>query len=193
MPETIPHSLSILYNPFTKIFSIHLIMNFELIVASDKNGVIGNNNTIPWHIPEDLKHFRQLTINNIVVMGRKTFESLPNGPLKDRINIVITQNPHQYKNTDSVIYANMENIFDIIKHNQANKKVFIIGGSEIYNLFFNYCSIIHLTRVDIESQGNIIFNIDTQSLSLIDKTDIMFSKNNSIPFQYFTYSSETSQ
>lgn len=169
-------------------------MNFELIVASDKNGVIGNNNTIPWHIPEDLKHFRQLTINNIVVMGRKTFESLPNGPLKDRINIVITQNPHQYKNTDSVIFSNMDNVFDIIKHNNnTNKKVFIIGGSEIYNLFINYCSIIHLTQVDTESQGNIIFNIDTQSLSLIDKSDIMFSKNNSIPFQYFTYSSETSQ
>ena len=166
-------------------------MNFELIVASDKNGVIGINNTIPWHIPEDLKHFRQLTLNNIVVMGRKTFESLPNGPLKDRINIVITQNSHQYKNTDSVIFTNMENAFDVIKHNRANKKVFIIGGSEIYNLFFNYCSIIHLTQVLIESpncSNCINFNFDTQSLSLIDKSDIMISKNNSIPFQYFTYS-----
>jgi dihydrofolate reductase len=164
-------------------------MNFELIVASDKNGVIGNNNTIPWHIPEDLKHFRQLTLNNIVVMGRKTFESLPNGPLKDRINIVITQNPHQYKNTDSVIFTNMENVFDVIKHNNnTNKKIFIIGGSDIYKLFFNHCSTIHLTRVLIESHGNINFNFDTKSLSLIDKTDIMISKNNSIPFQYLTFS-----
>lgn len=166
-------------------------MNFELIVASDKNGVIGYNNTIPWYIPEDLKRFRQLTLHNIVVMGRKTFESLPNGPLKDRINIVITQNPHQYKNTDSVIYANMDNVFDIIKHNSANKKVFIIGGSKIYNLFFNYCSIIHLTLVHIESHicSNCVnFNFDTQSLSLIDKTDIMISKNYSFPFQYLTYS-----
>jgi len=165
-------------------------MNFELIVASDKNGVIGNNNTIPWHIPEDLKHFRQLTLNHIVVMGRKTFESLPNGPLKDRINIVITQNPHHYENTDSVIFTNMENVFDVIKHNNiaANKKIFIIGGSEIYKLFFNYCSTIHLTQVLIESQGNINFNFDTKSLSLINKSDIMISKNNSIPFQYLTFS-----
>lgn len=167
-------------------------MNFELIIASDKNGVIGINNTIPWHIPEDLKHFRLLTINNIVVMGRKTFESLPNGPLKDRINIVITQHPHQYENTDSTIFTNMENVFDIVKqHNSSNKKVFIIGGSEIYNLFFNHCSIIHLTRVHIESlncSNCVNFNFDIQSLSLIDKSDIMISKNNSIHFQYFTYS-----
>ena len=171
-------------------------MNFELIVASDKNGVIGYNNTIPWYIPEDLKRFRQLTLNNIVVMGRKTFESLPNGPLKDRINIVITQNPNQYTNTDSVIYSNMENAFDAIKHNNTNKKVFIIGGSEIYKLFFNHCSTIHLTKVSFEStecSNCVFFNFDTQSLLLIDKSDIMFSKNNSIPFQYFTYSSETSQ
>lgn len=173
-------------------------MNFELIVASDKNGVIGNNNTIPWHIPEDLKHFRQLTLNNIVVMGRKTFESLPNGPLKDRINIIITQNPNQHKNAESssVFFSNMETVFDVIKYNNANKKVFIIGGSEIYKLFFNHCSTIHHTQVLIESHNCsncVIFNFDTQSLSLIDKTDIMFSKNNSIPFQYLTYSSETSQ
>ena len=169
-------------------------MNFELIVASDKNGVIGINNTIPWHIPEDLKHFRQLTLNNIVVIGRKTFESLPNGPLKDRINIVITQNPHQYKNAESssVFFTNMENVFNVIKfHQTENKKVFIIGGSEIYKLFFNYCGTIHHTQVLIESHicsNCIFFNFDTQSLSLIDKTDIMFSKNNSIPFQYLTYS-----
>lgn len=168
-------------------------MNFELIIASDKNGVIGNNNAIPWHVPEDLKRFRLLTLNNIVVMGRKTFESLPNGPLKDRINIVITQNPNQYANADSssLFFTNMENAFDVIKNHQTeNKKVFIIGGSEIYKLFFNYCSTIHLTHVLIESQGNIIFSIETQSLSLIDKSDIMFSKNNSIPFQYLTYSSQ---
>ena len=166
-------------------------MNFELIIASDKNGVIGINNTIPWHIPEDLKHFRLLTINHIVVMGRKTFESLPNGPLKDRINIVITQNHHQYKNTDSVIFSNMENVFDIINNNRANKRVFIIGGSEIYKLFFNHCGTIHhtLVRIELPDCVNCVnFNFDTQSLSLIDKSDIMISKNNSIPFQYFTYS-----
>jgi dihydrofolate reductase len=169
-------------------------MNFELIFASDKNGVIGNNNTMPWHIPEDLQHFRQLTINNIVIMGRKTFESLPNGPLKDRINIVITKNPSSYTNTDSTIFADMENVFDILKKpNNTNKKVFIIGGSEIYKLFFNYCGTIHHTQVLIESteQSNItVFIPDTHSLSLIDKSDVMFSKNNSIPFQYLTYSSQ---
>ena len=68
-------------------------MEIKFIVAQSKNRVIGNNNTIPWYVPEDLKRFRDLTLHSIVVMGRKTFESLPNGPLKNRINIVITNNP----------------------------------------------------------------------------------------------------
>ena len=64
---------------------------FELIVACTPSGVIGNNNTIPWHIPEDLTHFRKITEGHIVIMGRKTFESLPNQiPLKKRYNIVLT-------------------------------------------------------------------------------------------------------
>jgi len=65
-------------------------MKCELIVACTKDGIIGYNNKIPWHIPEDLKYFRNTTLNSIVIMGRKTFESLPNGYLKNRINIVIT-------------------------------------------------------------------------------------------------------
>ena len=69
---------------------MEIINNFELVVAMDVDGCIGSNNTIPWSLPEDLKHFKELTENNIVIMGRKTFESLPNGPLKNRMNIVIS-------------------------------------------------------------------------------------------------------
>ena len=67
--------------------------DFEMVVAVDTNGCIGKANSIPWHLPEDLKHFKELTLNQIVIMGRRTFESLPNGPLKNRLNIVISSQP----------------------------------------------------------------------------------------------------
>ena len=89
-------------------------MNFELIFASDINGVIGNNNTIPWYVPEDLSYFRKITTYGIVVMGRKTFESLPNGYLKNRINIVITNNYKNYNNIDNtLIFTDFDNVFTI--------------------------------------------------------------------------------
>ena len=66
-------------------------MNYELIVAMSKNGVIGNNNKLPWYIPEDLVNFSELTKGHIIIMGRKTFESLPNGPLKNRLNVVLSR------------------------------------------------------------------------------------------------------
>ena len=132
--------------------------DFEMVVAVDTNGCIGKANTIPWHLPEDLQHFKELTLNHIVIMGRNTFESLPNGPLKNRLNIVISsRSDFIYINTNvietyinNVIVTNMNNVFDIIDKNLSlyiNKKVFIIGGSQIYNMFINYCSKVHITSL----------------------------------------------
>jgi len=131
----------------------------EMVVACTKNGVIGNKNSIPWHIPEDLKHFRRLTEYNIIVMGRKTYESMPK--LKNRVNVIIT-NQKDYV-CDSTV-ANMENIFEKLNvlqkleiQNGREGRIFIIGGGEIYNLFFDYCSKIHLTIVNHDISGDTFF------------------------------------
>ena len=89
-------------------------MNCELIVAFNKKNVIGNNNTIPWYVPEDLLYFKNITKDNIIIMGRKTFDSLPNGPLKNRIHIVITN--QTLRNTDQVFYIKFEDSFEFVKH-----------------------------------------------------------------------------
>lgn len=173
-------------------------MNFELIFASDINGVIGNNNTIPWYVPEDLSYFRKITTYGIVVMGRKTFESLPNGYLKNRINIVITNNYKNYNNIDNtLIFTDFDNVFTIIENIQkeTNKKVFIIGGSIIYRIFFNYCSTIYHTIVynipNIpNTNDNVIFPYPVHNFikyNNIYKSDILYSKNNNIQYQHFTY------
>ena len=135
-------------------------MNFELIVAMNKDNIIGVNNTIPWYLPEDLKRFRDLTLNSVIVMGRKTFDSLPNKqPLKNRINIVLTRNlsacaPKLCSYIDNVIYIDEENIFNLLKQ-YTNKKIFIIGGSEIYKIFFNYCNKLYITVIEEDIIGSI--------------------------------------
>ena len=151
--------------------------DFEMLVAIDNNNIIGANNTIPWHIPEDLKRFQDITLNNVVVMGRKTFESLPNGKLKNRINIVITNNITN-KNTDNdLIFTNMNNFYTIINNYINNKKIYIIGGSDIYKLFYNNSKIIHLTKIYLESEGSVYFSIDINNYVNTYKSDIYTSKN----------------
>jgi dihydrofolate reductase len=76
----------------------------ELITALDIDGIIGLDNNLPWHVPEDLAFFKNMTQGHVVIMGRKTFESLPNGPLKNRINIVITRNSSHYKSTSRELH-----------------------------------------------------------------------------------------
>jgi dihydrofolate reductase len=189
-------------------------MNFELIVALNKNGIIGINNKIPWHIPEDLLRFKRMTEYHIVIMGRKTFESLPpiNRPLKNRINIVLTSTPEKYENykSENLLFSNAEKVFQLIHTAAASaapevladKKVFIIGGSDIYKLFLNYCSTLHITHVYLgkELYADTIYagTISYFPYSFDDlfakgfilkkeKSELLSSKNETVKFKYSTY------
>ena len=171
---------------------------FELIVAYDKNGLIGVDGGLPWNIRADLVRFRQLTMGHIVIMGRKTFESLPNGPLRGRINVIMTRDyiACSEKNTEENVYfANMLKLFDILGSlQQQGQKLFVIGGSEIYDSLFDICTTIHATVVDGDYSGQ---ETDTKTyfprLAEIDRffqktneSDIMFS-DDTIEYQYITY------
>ena len=172
-------------------------LNLELIVACNKNGVIGDKNNIPWYVPEDLMNFKKTTSDEVIIMGRKTFESLPNGALKNRVNIVLTNRYVEYQNNNqntNLIFTDINHVANILKEYQdKNKKIFIIGGAEIYKLFFNYCSIIHLTIVYNDSKGETFFPYDINIFENkklyenIYKSNLLFSKNKNIPYQYFKY------
>ena len=160
-------------------------MDFELIVAFNNKNVIGMNNKIPWHVPNDLKNFKKLTNDNIIVMGRKTFDSLPNGELNNRIHVVITTKPELFNSSNTVYYVNFEESIDIISKlkEKTNKKVFIIGGNDIYNLFFEFCSKFHITTIDNDSEGDVYFqyNIDhfkNNFSKVIEKFYVSYEKNN---------------
>jgi len=168
----------------------------ELIVATTESGIIGRNNSLPWYIPGDMKRFKSITEHGIVIMGRKTFESLPNGKLKNRINIVVTRSVvtrsvvtrNEEKVMNDVIFTNMDKIFDILEN--YDKKVFIIGGSEIYSLFFDYCNVIHITKVyDIEETYDDV-RLKFDIFKTCENYDIISSEiinENSVKYQYLTY------
>ena len=125
------------------------------ILAMNQKGVIGRNNQLPWYIPEDLQYFKKTTENHIVIMGRKTFDSLPNGPLPNRINVVLTNRPNKYIQLENmfqdqlyfVTFENLENTLQEIQKNDK-KQIFVIGGSQIYEKFYPLYTKIYLTIVD---------------------------------------------
>ena len=123
-------------------------MDIHLIWAQDENGGIGINGKLPWHISEDLKNFKSITNNSIIIMGRKTWDSLPFKPLPNRRNIVFSKNvqfnTETFSNFDDCLnQLNSENI----------EKVFIIGGRSIYKLFYNKADFLHITNVNLVKEG----------------------------------------
>jgi len=168
-------------------------MDYELIVAMSENYVIGHNHQMPWHIPEDLKFFKHMTSNSIIVMGRKTFDSFPNGPLPNRIHIVITKTPDLYADKENVIYCTHEDATRAIDHYRtARMRVFIIGGAEIYKLFFNSCAALHITLIDESFVGDTYFPYTVDELlasgfSISNKSDMITSALHNINFQHYTF------
>ena len=119
----------------------------NLIVAVDKNWAIGYQNKLLVSIPEDMKFFRNETTGKVVVMGRKTLETFPNGlPLKNRTNIVLTRNP-DYKVKGAEVCGSVEEALELISA-YPPEDVYIIGGDTIYKQFLPYCDTAHVTRID---------------------------------------------
>ena len=168
---------------------------FELIVACTPSGVIGNNNTIPWHIPEDLAHFRKITEGHIVIMGRKTFESLPNQkPLKKRYNIVLTSLFEDRKSMfENLTFTNYAKLASIIEENRNNwgNKVFVIGGTQIYKELFPLCNKLHITNIKKNTiTGDVVFPYDINSLEREHgyvktyTSDLFTSKNENLQYEF---------
>jgi dihydrofolate reductase len=125
-----------------------------LVVAAADNGVIGAGGHIPWHISDDLKRFKALTMGKAVVMGRRTWDSLPRKPLPGRDNIVITRDPGW--RADGAIAA----ASPLAALAQAKGDVMVIGGAEIYRAFLPHAARIELTEVHGDFAGDAFFHLD---------------------------------
>ncbi len=118
--------------------------NLSLIVAIGKNNELGYNNQLLWQLPNDLKYFKARTLNKTIVMGRKTFESLPT-VLANRNHVILTNNKN-YQKEGLKIFNNKEEVLNYLKG--IKEESFIIGGSQIYREFFPYCQTIYITEIE---------------------------------------------
>lgn len=125
-----------------------------LIAAVARNGVIGKDNALPWHLPEDLKHFKQLTTGHAVIMGRKTWESLPPKfrPLPNRLNIVITRDPAYVAPGATVVHS-----LDAAMKVSVGGTAFVIGGAELYAHALLHAQWLELTEIDAAFDGDAHF------------------------------------
>ena len=160
-------------------------MSIKLICAISKNNVIGNENELPWNISEDLKRFKELTSNNWIVMGRKTFDSIGR-PLPNRKNIVLSENKNL--KIDSVeVFNTPEDVIESYKNNSDQKDLFIIGGTYIYELFLEYCEYLFITYVDKEYLGDAFFpKINWDEWKLIGE-ETKFDDKEGVNFNFRDY------
>ena len=129
-------------------------MILSLLVAASENNVIGRDNQLPWHLPNDLKYFKNLTWGMPILMGRKTFDSIGK-PLPGRKSIVITRNT-DWQQEQVVVVHSIDGAIEKARQDDV-KEVFVIGGAEIFHTSFEKASRIYLTRVHAEIEGDVFF------------------------------------
>jgi dihydrofolate reductase len=133
-------------------------LTLSLIVAMDRNRVIGCDNALPWHLPEDLKYFKSVTMGKPIVMGRKTFESIGR-PLPGRLNIVITRNTG-WQHPGVVVAHSLSEALVLAGNDPPSREageVMVIGGEQIYRAAIEQASRLYITRVDTEVEGDAFF------------------------------------
>lgn len=138
-------------------------MTISLVVAASTNNVIGSDGGLPWHLPDDLRHFKRLTTGNPIVMGRRTFESIGR-PLPDRRNIVMTRDP-DYVAPGCDVVSSVREALDLV---EDADEVMIIGGGQVYREFLPHAERIYLTRVQADVEGDTYFpDIDEAGWRLV--------------------------
>lgn len=153
----------------------------NIIVATTEDYLIGSGNKLPWHLPSDLKHFKELTTGNVVIMGRKTFESISK-PLPNRTNVIITRNK-EYKAEGCVIFNSLSEA--IITY--SNHEIFIIGGGEIYKEALYIVDRIYLTRImtsDIKGDTYLPSNL-LDEFTLVKESEVLNENNLNFKFQIY--------
>ena len=125
----------------------------SIIVAIAKNNAIGRNNDLLWHIPEDLKRFKKITTGHKIIMGKRTYESLPYRPLKNRTSIVISDIPGDHYEGCIMAYS----IQEAMDHCPSDEECFIIGGGMVYKQFLPLADRLYITRVHKSFEADVFF------------------------------------
>lgn len=153
----------------------------SLIVAHDKNRVIGYENTMPWHLPGDLKYFKETTMAKPMIMGRKTFESIGR-PLPGRRNIVITRNK-DYQHEGIEVVSSLE---EALKLADEAEEIMIIGGEQIFKLALPIADRLYVTLIDHEFQGDTYFPAYGDEWTIVSESEHHQAKEG-FTFQYIVF------
>ncbi len=155
----------------------------SLIAAMDKNNVIGYENDMPWSLPNDLRHFKEVTSHHTIVMGRKTYESIGR-PLPNRLNIILSRSDYQTQDQVKVISS-----IDEIKQMAKSEEIFVIGGGTIYEQFLPFADKLYITRIEAEFEGDTYFpQFDLKDWEVIDKKPGIVNEKNKHDHTFYTYS-----
>lgn len=158
------------------------MQNIKVIVAVGKDGAIGYKGGLIWHLPGDLKRFKEITTGHTVIMGRKTWDSLPKKPLPNRRNIILSRQK-DYNPEGAEVVSSLEEALDIVKNDTA----FIIGGAEIYNLFIPYAGELLLTTVDsITPEADAFLHLNFNDW-LLSEAGAWLANDDGVNFRYENY------
>jgi dihydrofolate reductase len=162
----------------------------SIIVAIADNNAIGKDNQLLWHLSEDLRRFKRLTTGHTVVMGKRTFESLPFRPLKNRRNIVITDTEGEEIDGCEMAYS----IEEAIEKMDDGKENFIIGGGSVYRQFLPLATRLYITRVKHSFNADTFFSeIDFSEWMLLEKLENEPDEKNPYPYDFLTYKRKGTQ
>lgn len=158
----------------------------QIIVAADKHWAIGKDGDLLWHLPEDMRFFREKTTGNVVVMGRKTLDSFPGGkPLKNRVNLVLSRDEGFSREGAEIVHS-MEEAIEYLNRYEPDQ-IFVIGGGHIYREFLPYCDTAYVTRVEET------FEADTTFLDLDESPEWTLTEegeekeHNGLSYRFTTY------
>ncbi len=162
-------------------------MKLAMIVAASENNIIGSNGDLPWTISADLKRFRKLTMTHHMIMGRKTFESI-GGLLPGRTTVIVTRQKDYIAPAEALVVGSVE---EAIKVCEGDDQPFVIGGAQVYELFMNHVSVLHLTRVHATIHGDtVLSSINWDDWQLIESTRHAADTRNEHDYSFEVYERE---
>jgi len=159
-------------------------MSISIIVALSENNAIGVNNDLPWHLSDDLKHFKQLTKGHTVIMGRKTWNSLPRKPLPLRRNIVLSTDP-AFLPEGAEVARSVEAVVNKIA---ADEEAFVMGGATLYRQFLPLADRLYFTRVYTTIDADVYFpEVDLSQYQMVQESELFTDDSSQLTFRYLDY------
>ena len=155
----------------------------SIIVAHTENFVIGRGGKMPWHLPRDLRRFKDLTWGHAIIMGRKTYESI-GGPLPGRLNIVVTGNP-DYQVAEGVV--RVATLAEGVRQSGADKEVFVIGGGQLYKTAFPLADRFYITLIKAHIDGDVFFpRYSLEDFNVVSSEEVSGDMKNAFALEFLT-------